>query len=73
MALGAQTTPFAMSSNARIQLHNVDGVNVALTSLITVSSSTSYSISLSSLPHGVYALVISNGSWSLKHVIAVKR
>ncbi|MBC8125080.1 MAG: immunoglobulin domain-containing protein, partial [Candidatus Kapabacteria bacterium] len=67
------TTPFAISANARFQLHNVDGVNVALTSMINASSPTSYTISLGSLAQGVYTLVINDGSMLLKQTIVIKR
>ncbi len=67
------TTPFAVSTNARIQLHNVDGVNVAHSSMISTSSPTTLNISLASLPQGVYTLVINDGAVLLQQTIVVKR
>ena len=67
------TTPFAISTSARIQLHNVDGVNVAHAAMISTSSPTSLNISLISLPQGTYTLVLHDGSVLLKQIIVVKR
>ncbi len=67
------TTPFAISTSARIQLHNVDGVNVAHAAMISTSSPTSLNISLTSLPQGTYTLVLHDGSVLLKQIIVVKR
>jgi len=67
------TTPFAISTCARIQLHNADGVNVAHSAMISTLSPTSLNISLTSLPQGIYTLVLHDGSVLLKQIIVVKR
>ncbi|MBK6759189.1 MAG: immunoglobulin domain-containing protein [Ignavibacteria bacterium] len=67
------TTPFTMSVSSVINVYNVDGINVGRLSGITSTSASSFTLSLGHLPTGVYSLVVSDGTTSLRQLLMISR
>ncbi|MCX6140450.1 MAG: immunoglobulin domain-containing protein [Candidatus Kapabacteria bacterium] len=66
-------TPRALSASATIRLYSVQGVDVGNQMSIASTSSSTFTLTLRSLPNGAYTLVVNDGTESFSQALMVSR